>query len=375
MCQRLVKVIREYEILQRDMAKAMGISSTATCLLVNKGQLPARNVEPLLDKLQTFLTVSGCPAEEAAAVRRNLQYEEESMIIRKQTLPPATRQHFRLLRNPFGDPSSTEDIYLSPETRYVREAMHDAAVNGNFLAVVGESGSGKSTLRDELLARLEAEQEKVVVIEPYVLGMVTNSSMGLPLNAEHLAAAIIATVEPGAKAPCHRDARSRKMHQVLRDSSRSGFKHVLLIEEAHDLPRLLLKCLKRFWELKDGQQRLLSIILLGQTELEVNLSSKQADIREVVQRCDTVTLLPIKDCAEFLKHRFARIGADINAIFDGEALATLHERLVRGRDRFGRGVYMGYPLAISNLAMACMNEAAKLGERVVTADVVRQVQA
>ena len=57
------------------------------------------------------------------------------MIIRKQHLSMSTRQHFKLLRDPFADPQSVEDVYLSPDSRFVRETMHDAAVNGNFLAV------------------------------------------------------------------------------------------------------------------------------------------------------------------------------------------------------------------------------------------------
>lgn len=376
MCQRLMGILTEYDIRQCDLVKALGVSATAVSLMVTKSTLPVRNTEPLLENLQKYLVAQGCPVDDAAAVLRELQKPEEiHMIIRKQNLPPATRQHFKLLRNPFAEPASPEDVYLSPETRYVREVMYDAVINGNFLAVVGESGSGKSTLREELLTRLEAEQEKVIVIEPYVLSMLDNDAVGKPLTAEHITSAVLASVEPGTRIPGSREARARKMHQALRESSHSGFKHVLLIEEAHDLPRFLLKSLKRFWELKDGQKRLLSIILLGQTELEVKLNSKQSDIREVVQRCDMVKLTPIRECGEFLKHRFGRVGADVSAVFEEEAIAALQARLIFGRDRQGKGVYMGYPLAISNLSMAAMNEAAKLGERMVTADVMRQVQA
>ena len=40
----------------------------------------------------------------------------------------------------------------------------------------------------------------------------------------------------------------------------------------------------------------------------------------------------------------------------------------------GNGVYMGYPLMITNLAIAALNLAAGIGEKQVTADVVRMVR-
>ena len=38
------------------------------------------------------------------------------------------------------------------------------------------------------------------------------------------------------------------------------------------------------------------------------------------------------------------------------------------------GVYLGYPLAIANLARAAMSKAYEIGESIVTGDVMRLVQ-
>ena len=46
-----------------------------------------------------------------------------------------------------------------------------------------------------------------------------------------------------------------------------------------------LKHLKRFHELEDGFQRLLSIILIGQPEAKMKLSRAQPRVREVTQHC------------------------------------------------------------------------------------------
>lgn len=378
----LKELLEQHHVSQRAAALAVGISPAAMNKLVNLGQPPKRNGPALKTALAAYLidkgilktsvetALTGLDTPPQAAV----EDKENTMIMRKQSLTMHTRQAFGLVKNPFADPQTPEDVYLSPESRYVREVLYDAAANGGFLAVVGESGSGKSTLRKELIGRLRVEDPSVIVIEPYTLGMASTEKDGKPLRAPHIAEAIISTVTPGTLIPSSPEMRFRKLHQVLKDSARAGFKHCVIIEEAHDLHRHTLKGLKRFWELEDGLKRLLSIILIGQTELEDKLLNKDAYVREVVQRCDLVRLPAVQDLKDFLTFRFSRARADMAAAFSPEALEELQTRLVTARDNNGRGVYMGFPLMISNFAIAAMNYAAAVGEKQVTADVVRQVQ-
>ena len=370
---------------QRDAAKAAGLSPAAINLLCNGRRLPKNGWAEARGKLAAWLHTRGVvPAktekalaeieQAASAAAHTSNKGDDDMILRKQVLSMRARQQFKLLRDPFDDPQCPEDVYLSPESRYVREFMYDAARHGNFLAVVGESGSGKSTLREDLIERLKEDGDGVVIIEPYTLSM-SGGQNGKPMLARHIAEAVIATLAPGASIPRSQEVRDRRLHKLLKDSNGAGMRHVLIIEEAHDLHPQTLKALKRFWELKDGLKRLLSIILVGQPELMDKLGSNQADVREVVQRCVPVELGPVKDPADFLSHRFSRAGGDLAAVFEPDALETLRDRLIVARDMSGKGAYKGYPLAISNFATAAMNLAAGLGERTVTADVVRQVRA
>src|SRR5690606_4900928 len=151
---------------------------------------------------------------------------------------------------------------------------------------VGESGAGKSTLREELQDRIRREEQAVLMIEPYVLGMEGTDSIGKTLRAQHIAEAVMATVDPLAKTKSSPEARFRQVHETLRQSARAGHSHVLVIEEAHSLPLATLKHLKRFRELKDGLRPLLSIILIGQPELATKLSEHNPEVREVVQRIE-----------------------------------------------------------------------------------------
>lgn len=292
------------------------------------------------------------------------------MLLRKQTLLPATRQHFQLTRDPFADPSEQEDVFLNSELRYVRESMYQAARHGGFLAVIGESGAGKTTLMEELVARIEREQQSVICVRPYVLASEAQDLVGKTLRAHHLAEALMACIAPLAKTRSSPEARFRQLHQSLKDSARAGHAHVLLIEEAHSLPLPTLKHLKRFRELKDGLRPLLSIILLGQPELGVKLSEQNPEVREVVQRIELVHLPPLgKDLEAYLKHRFGRAGMDLGKIVTRDAIDALREKLTPTR---ASGTLL-YPLAVANALTAAMNRAAELQMPQVSSDVVKTV--
>lgn len=378
---------------QRQAARACKVSPALINVLANQGMTPKTGWAGLQTALRQWLIARGATADTVTRALRMASPKvrntrkiinnakistkiagDDPMILGKQTLVQGARKHFSLTRDPFSDPQTVEEIYLTPESRYVREVMYDAACNANFLAVIGESGSGKSTLRDEMIERLKTRGESVIVIEPYTLSMTETDKYGKPLRAQHIAEAIIDTVNRGTRCAGSPEMRGRMLHQMLIASSRGGSRHVLVIEEAHDLHVQTIKSLKRFWELKDGMRRLLSIILIAQPELKDKLSNTQAEVREVVQRCDIIDLPPIKDPEAYLSFRFKVAGANIENIFDREALTLLREQLLVASSLNSNGVYLGYPLAIENLARAAMTKAYEIGESIVTGDVMRLVQ-
>ncbi|WP_302580284.1 ExeA family protein [uncultured Desulfovibrio sp.] len=371
---------------RRKLAEELGMAASAVTQLLNHGTLPKRRWPEIRERLLSLAEAHGTDRKETEAALKELEQqpapapenkaeqEEEPMILRKQTLTMQARQTFGLVRNPFVDPETSADVFMSPDIRFARETLYQAATGSGFLALVGESGSGKSTLKDELITRISTENLPVIVIEPYTLAMAASESQGKPLRSSHIAEAIISTVQPGAKIPSSPEMRFRRLHEILKASHTAGMRHCLIIEEAHDLHRHTLKSLKRFHELKDGLSRLLSIILIGQTELEKKLRVTDASVREVVQRCDVVHLSAIADPGAYLRHRFERAGADFTTAFSPDGIEEIRLNLTVSPDSRGEGVYMGYPLMIANLATAALNLAAGVGERQVTADVVRMVR-
>lgn len=299
------------------------------------------------------------------------------MLLRHQRLAPETRQHFKIVRDPFvNEMCGPDDVFLSDDIRYVRAAVRQTAQHGGMLAVTGESGSGKSTIRKDLLAWIAASGEPVIVIEPYVVGMSATSKAGRPLLASDITAAVIRNLAPSVSPRLSHERRTEQMHSILRESARVGNKHVLIIEEAHDLAVPTLKAMKRFYELEDGFKKLLSIILIGQPELARKLSEQSPEVREVVQRCELVTLPPLdNNVGEYLAFKFKRVGMDAEKIIEPGAVDAIRTVLRRHvRETFGarQGTVQSlcYPLAINNLLTRAMNAAVQIGAPKVTDELV-----
>lgn len=378
---------------QIELAQHLSVSSAAVSLLINHKQWPRTlDAADLRSRIEGFLKQKGAndlavntAFEEAEPERANAQapahptkkakddQECETMLLRKQVLLPDTKRAFSIFRDPFEDLQSADDMYVSPDIRYIREAMYQVARHDGFLAVIGESGAGKSTLRRDLINRLRSEGAPVLVIEPYVIAMEDRGDKGKALKTPHIAEAIVDTVTPLERPKSNPEARFRQMHRALKNSYESGYRHVLIIEEAHCLPIATLKHLKRLRELETGFTKLLSIILIGQSELMVKLSERNAEVREVVQRIEIAELLPVtaNKLEEFLAFRLGRASKKLNEVIDAGGIQALAERLTK-TSRDGQRSLL-YPLAIGNLMVAAMNLAARIGEPVVTADVVREV--
>lgn len=296
------------------------------------------------------------------------------MLLQNEALSPDARKHFGLPRNPFLDDVQTpDDVYQTPNVRYVRAALNDCANHHAFMAVVGESGAGKSTLADDLEERIKADKKDVVIIRPYVLAMEANDQKGKTLKASHIAEAIAAALDPQLKVKSSPEARFAQVHALLKASRRAGRRHLLLIEEAHCLPSATLKHLKRFIELKDGMQRLIGVALIGQPELRDRLSSQNAEVREVAQRCEIVEVEPLDAELEgYLRHKFARFDLKYEDVFAQDAAAAIRARLVQiprgGKAQDARSEC--YPLVVNNLVCRAMNAAAKAGWPQVDAQVI-----
>lgn len=389
----LQKLLDDNNITQARLAKSLSISPAAINSIVKHGVWPKRDPETvkqkLIDTLNSLgieITLINQALTAAASLNSGVQTiesaaaspeEEQLMLLRKQTLSQPAKKQFKLFKNIFAENirNSTE-MFRNGDIDYVRESMFQAAKgNSSFIAVIGQSGAGKSTLRRELIDRLEREREPTIVIEPYVLGTEDNDAKGKTLKALHIAESILSALAPNTSAKRSPEARFRQIHSLLKESSRAGHHHLLIIEEAHSLPIPTLKHLKRFIELENGFTPLLSIILIGQDELKNKLAENNQEVREVVQRCEIVTLEPFTQTAlvDYLQHKCKSANRELSEFIDESGLDAIRTKLTRNVGRNKQSESLLYPLAVGNLLTGALNAAAELGACVVDHDLVMEV--
>mgnify|MGYP001765241432 CR=1 FL=1 len=383
----LKQLLKQHGITQPAFGEGAALSRGAVWRLLDHGLLPRRD-PAAAGRITEFLTKNGVHRSSLETLLEPLllqqkkapvvlqhaeadpeasteETQEESMLLRNETLTPLARQHFGLLRSPFVDDVRTRaDVFASANTRYVRAALLDAALNHGFIGIVGESGAGKSTLLEELEERIADEGRQVIIIRPYILAMEENDQKGRTLKSGQIAEAIIRALDPSGSPRRTPQALYKQVHDLLKSSRSAGYSHLLAIEEAHCLPVATLKHLKRFLELKQGLGRLLGVCLVGQPELKNRLSDKNPEVREVVQRCELVELQPLdNDLEAYLKHKFERMEIKLDDVLAPDACDALRARLISlprgGKPTDARSLC--YPLVVNNLVTRAMNAAAVAG--------------
>lgn len=287
----------------------------------------------------------------------------------KEMLSQEAKKHFQLFRDPFqADVNCAEDIYLSEDGRYIRQAMHMTAKHGGFIAVVAESGAGKSVLRRDLVDRVGRDSSPIRIIFPRSLDKTK-------LSASNICEAIINDLQPGVTVRSSLEAKARQVEQMLIASAQADNSHVLVIEEAHDLSIQTIKYLKRFFELEDGFKKLLGIILIGQPELKDKLDERRyPEAREVIRRIEIAELAPLdNNLADYLAFKFKRIEKDAASLFDESAIDAIRARLTRVKPGTREVQSSLFPLSVNNLVTRALNRSAALKLPMVTGDLVKEL--
>jgi type II secretory pathway predicted ATPase ExeA len=372
------------------------LSPAGMSQLLNYGYFPKSTPEPAIRaQVEALLAQHGVPDGELAdcwaeegddryravvplnrsgekrAARHAEAPEPEFEPMEISMLSPLAKRHFKLFRDPFQDDiNSPEDVYMSDAQHYVVEAMIQTALVGGIMAAIGESGSGKTTLRKLLQHRITREGKNIRLVFPQTFDK-------SKLNTSAIGTAIIADIEPDTRVPQKNEAVARAVARALGNSARAGFKHVLMIEEAHDLSITTLKYLKRFNEIEteDGFGKVLSIVLIAQPELRAKLdANRYPEAREFINRCEVATLDALhQNVGAYLKHKFARAGAAVENVMADDAFEAVRARWTKVDPATRQVKTSLYPLVVNNTATRAMNKAAELGLPLVTGDLIKEL--
>lgn len=359
------------DLAQRKLATAMGISPSALTEILRRGKWPAkRDQAALIAAAERWLTESDIPPNaalwqpepEAAPVVAAPQPQTEPQLPEPEMLSDNAKRFHKLPRDPFTNEIHTEeDVWLSHQNRMLVEEMLTAETAGSMIALTGECGSGKTILKRLFLSRAKARHQDLIVIEPRRLDR-------KQITAEGISVAICRALQI-TKRGMSGEERDAIIEDALLESAANGHKHLLIIDEAHNLSNDVIKLLKSVWELTHGFSRVMGIVLIGQPELASKLKSDY--VREFAWRCAQFDVAPVSEnVLDYVAFKFSRVGVEWQSLFDEDAIYAIRGKCQSqqslGVGKGGRYIDRSYALAINTWLTKALNVAAAIGERRVT---------
>ncbi len=200
--------------------------------------------------------------------------------------------HFGLTDYPFGLTPNPKLYYPMPETENMLAALDFALSRGDgFIKIVGEVGTGKTLLCRMLLARLAKADANTAYI---------NAPIGFdPVELPRLVAQ-----EFGIKLKSAKTEVATALRTFLLDQHSKKKKNVLIIDEAQALGVQGLETVRLLSNLETDTDKLLQIVLFGQSELDHLLN--RSDMRQLLQRFNfslaTKPLAP-DTVGDYVRHR------------------------------------------------------------------------
>ena len=193
---------------------------------------------------------------------------------------------------PFRITPDTE--FLVPHEQYLEAIGHlrYGLMTGGFTLLTGEVGLGKTLLCRYLMKHLPINARTAYVFNPQQ-------------SYAELLASIIKDL--GGKLP-EPGASSAELHEqlfaLLARFAGSGTRVALLIDEAHRLQPELLEGLRLLSNLETDKRKLLSLLLVGQNELEktLQLPSMRA-LRQRISAWYRLRPLNRRESADYIRHR------------------------------------------------------------------------
>lgn len=220
---------------------------------------------------------------------------------------------FGLKENPFNLTPDPRYLYLSPQHK---EALDHLLFGINerkgFITITGGIGTGKTTLCRALLEHIDTKTKTALIFNSFISEMELlkdilqefglGESLGEKTRKEYIDA----------------------LNKFLLDNFSHGQNAVLLIDEAQNLSPQVLEQIRMLSNLETEREKLIQIVLVGQSELKGLLSAPH--LRQLNERITIrYDLKPLdsKDLRGYIEHRLTVAGGKGNPRFTRRAIKGL----------------------------------------------------
>jgi type II secretory pathway predicted ATPase ExeA len=222
------------------------------------------------------------------------------------------KEFYGLTEKPFSKTPDPRFLYQSRKHAEALARLQHAVEEQDLVLLTGEIGSGKTLLSRAFIDSMDASYQPLLIINPRLSPSQLLLTVALRLGMEDL---------------------GRYRHDILEGINgrlyelyESGKRPVIIIDEAQLIPgKATFEELRLLTNFQLDDRNLLSIVLIGQTELRDRLTKKP--YRALFQRIGMQYHLGPLDQEEtgaYVRHRIRVAGREM-PLFDKQALALLFE--------------------------------------------------
>jgi general secretion pathway protein A len=204
---------------------------------------------------------------------------------------------FGLRKNPFSMTPDPSFLFMTEQHREGLAGLTYAILERKGFAVLtGEVGTGKTTLLARVLQFVPSTRLQ--------FSLIVNPTL---TPSEFLEMTLL---DFGVKdIPSSKAQRLWKLQSLLLQGQREGKVSALIVDEAHKLSPDVLEEIRLLGNFEEADQKLLQILLVGQTELDDILNRE--DLRQLKQRVAvrlSIGPLAQTEVSQYIRHRWLRAG-------------------------------------------------------------------
>jgi type II secretory pathway predicted ATPase ExeA len=219
-------------------------------------------------------------------------------------------EHFGLTAKPFGKTPDPAFLYESPQHREALARLEYAVDEKELALLVGDIGSGKTTLSRALIDRVGETRPVILLINPRLTPtqLLRAVARGLAMDPARF-----------------RNDLLDQIHTKLFELFEQQREPVLMIDEAQLIPsKATFDEIRLLTNFQLDDQNLLSVVLIGQPELETRLErDAYAPLRQRIGMRYSLGPLSLDETIEYIEHRIRVAGGTRNP-FSRDAMREMH---------------------------------------------------